>query len=131
MRWNLEHLKVLKLVSFYLLSVFPGFEKSWRFHDAKLVWKMVNFLGCEIGWSRDNRVIIVRFINYDDRQFYEVNLTLRLRFATRKVARSWKFYKFLKFLRLKEEVWTNTLWYNVTVFEFLSSTPRFWAEISS
>ena len=31
-----------------------------------------------------NRVIIVCFINYDDRQFSEVNLTLGLQFATRK-----------------------------------------------
>ena len=75
---------------------------------------MVNILGCEKGWSRDNGVIIVRFINYDDRQFSEVNLTLELRFATRKMARwtdrKMEFFEFLKFLRSKEEVWTNTLW---------------------
>ena len=83
------------------------------------------------GWSRDNCVIIVRFINYDNRQFPEVNLTLGLRIATRKVSRwthrKMEFFEFLKFLRSKEEVWTNTLWYNVTVLEFNAS---FWAEIS-
>jgi len=80
------------------------------------------------GWSRDNCVIIVRFINYDNRQFPEVNLTLGLRIATRKVSRwthrKMEFFEFLKFLRSKEEVWTNTLWYNATVLEFKASFLR-------